>query len=132
MGEIKFRQAIYLKGVFHRWHYWGFIEQYGNLTFVGAETNLSSVQEALKNSQRFIGIKDRDEIELYEGDIVEAEVEVSLVTVGSPVVIGSIEYSTETACWHCVESKESSYPLYSLENLRLLGNICEDPGILDT
>lgn len=79
MKAIKFRQAIYVRGDdglyhFHHWHYWGFVRQRfqsmqdDHLTFVGPETNLSSVQSAFDNSQQYTGIADRHGVEVYAGD----------------------------------------------------------------
>ena len=70
MGELKYRQAIFVKGEFSYWHYWGFIEEHGNLTFVAPEMNLSTIEEAYKNSYQCVGVKDKDDKELYKGDRV--------------------------------------------------------------
>ena len=70
--EIKFRQAIFVKGKFDRWHYWGFIKQYGQLTFVGPETNSSTIEDALKKSQQYTGKWDSDGTEIYDGDLVSS------------------------------------------------------------
>ena len=71
----KFRQAIFINGEFSHWHYWGFIEEsvtrFRNLTFVAPETNLSSIEEAYKNSYRCVGVKDMDGQELYGGDFLK-------------------------------------------------------------
>ncbi len=67
MNELLFRQAVFLRGEFHRWHYWGFIDD----AFIGPETNLSSPSEALKNSQMFTTLFDKNKVREYEGDILE-------------------------------------------------------------
>ena len=67
MNNIKFRQAIFLGDEFHHWHYWGFIDG----AFIGPETNLSSTSEALKNSQMFTTLLDKNKARIYEGDKVK-------------------------------------------------------------
>jgi len=67
---IKYRQAIFEKGKIIKWHYWGFIEEHGNLTFVAPETNRSSIEEAYKNSYQCVGLRDKDGREIYNRDRV--------------------------------------------------------------
>lgn len=113
MREIKYRQAIYSKGIFHHWHYWGFIEQYGGMTFVGPETNMSSPGGAFENSYQYIGLLDRKKVEIYEGD----RLQISLPGFGveeKRVVKWDEErasYGTMLEEWH----------------REVIGNICENP-----
>ena len=66
----KYRQAIFVNGKFMKWHYWGFIREGGNLTFVAPKTNLSSIKEAYKSSYQCAGVRDMDGREIYKGDKV--------------------------------------------------------------
>ncbi len=66
MREIKFRQAIYIRGKFRRFHYWGEIEG----QFLGP---VCDNQEWAKNSDQYIGQEDKRDAKTWEGDTVEIE-----------------------------------------------------------
>ena len=67
MNELLFRQALFLNGKFHQWHYWGLIDG----AFVGIATGDWSPIEAIKNSQMSTGLLDKNKVKIYEGDIVQ-------------------------------------------------------------
>lgn len=65
---LKFRQALYRKGIFRGFHYWGFTED----GFIGPETHTQPIEEAHKNSDPFTGLTDKDGTEIYNNDLVTA------------------------------------------------------------
>lgn len=134
-AEQKHRQAIYINGVFLRWHYWGFIEEqvtpFRNLTFVAPEMNLSSIEEAYKNSYQYTGRKSNEK-ELYGGDVVE------WVNNYGEENIGWIRYTKAIAGFYIVLIKGSYLPFYTGDvrnfawgDLKVIGNIVENPELVE-
>ena len=71
MKEIKFREGIFLKGVFLRWHYWGYVgyrnEFEGPITISGIRNEYE-----VKESQQYTCRRDKADKRIYEGDIVQS------------------------------------------------------------
>lgn len=67
MRELKFRQAI--QGIdrrFERWHYWGYLTPDAE----GIELPLSKVEWDERPSYQYTGLKDKNDREVYESDLV--------------------------------------------------------------
>ena len=131
MENLKFRQAIFVDGVFVKWHYWGFIEEGKNVTFVMPETNLSSIEEVHRNTYQYTGRKSNEK-ELYAGDVVE------WVNNYGEENTGWIRYAKSIAGFNVVLIKGSYLPFYtgSVRNfawgdLKIIGNICQNPELME-
>jgi hypothetical protein len=117
---IKFRQKIH-----NGWHYWGFIEIEGHLIFDGIITGgFFTIQEALKNSQQFTGLLDKNGKEIWEEDIVK--------TINNE--IGKVVFSIG-AFWAEYVWPHNWDPMAPAEllnaNMEVIGNIYENPEILE-
>jgi len=62
--SIKFRQPVFIDNKFHHFHYWGYLED----GFVGPIADNINVQGG--GSEQFTGLYDKNDREIYEGDIL--------------------------------------------------------------
>lgn len=110
-----------------RFFYWGFNDSKHGLTFRGLASNSSnplSLEEIMQRSEQCTGCLDKNEVEIWEGDIV------------SPINFNG-SYEAARIIWHdgafCVESlgkcKDTEY-LGEKINFALIGNVHQNSELL--
>lgn len=118
--EIKFR--IFVGG---RFHYWGFI----NATFVGLPSVNSeplSYTEIMLRSEQYIGLKDKNGKEMYEGDLLSVEGDIHQI-----VWCGDDDYPAFDLKPHLnVDSNGLSFLFCTATRCEVIGNIHETPELL--
>lgn len=129
MKNLKFRQAIFVNDEFLKWHYWGFIEEGENVTFVAPETNLSSIEEAYRNSYQYTGLKDRNGNEIYKSDILQ-----SYPTQDVVFVVGHGKNGDNDSFGFTLISTRRN-KVYAFEmsviGMKVIGNTCENPEMVE-
>jgi len=68
--EIKFRQAIFIDGEFHRWHYWGYPNPESQY-FISPMSSILEFGRETKPSQQYTGLHDIHGMEIYAGDKIK-------------------------------------------------------------
>lgn len=112
MREIKFRQPIFINGVFWKFHYWGFVKD-GSFVGIAGEIDV-----AKKQSQQYAGLEDKNGKEVYEGDIVVEHF------VFDVVIFRNGMFTTEKSG----KTTNDCQPIFMhLKDVKIIGNKWENP-----
>lgn len=125
MTEIKFREALTNQwDEFIGFHYWGFID---GIFIIPKYSGNSGY------SYQYTGLKDINGKKICEGDILKCEVEFNLY---KSFFIGEVLFEKSGfSCRGKVEKNTDGYlrmyHLHELFNIEVIGNIHENPELLD-
>jgi uncharacterized phage protein (TIGR01671 family) len=128
MREIKFRAwdnhslMVKVYGIDENSIYWKNPDFDESKDFYGSRTP-STLRDARSAwiLMQYTGLKDKNGVEIYEGDILE------LYEVDSPIKRYAVKYSDVSACF-CVYD---GLALYGGCNCKVIGNIHENPELLN-
>ncbi len=119
----KYRQPITLNGKFSRWHYWGYVG--GKLEEFTSP--LSSNQGKIEESYQFVGLKDKNGKEIYEGDIVkDTNGGIGVITNEEWMEIGVLPVDDKPQVYEDTASRPEKWYLFEV-----IGNIYENPELLN-
>ena len=117
MREIKFRQRNKNNG---QWHYWGMVDG------AWVQPLIQDNYDHPKDSDQYTGLKNKQDKEIYEGDIIIED-----------GVVAAIEWSKSNACF-CYKTETGfvggSIGTYSqLDGFygEIIGTVYENPELLD-
>lgn len=124
MTEIKFR--IWLGG---RFHYWGFMKGKGDYYFAGLPSDNSepvTIQELLERSQQYTGYQDKNNEDIYAGDILQP------CNINGSHVIAEVAWSNGAfdvvSLGRCRENEYLSEQ--NTDDIEIIGDIYENPELL--
>jgi hypothetical protein len=121
LRPIKFRQPMFTNNKFSRFLYWGFIDG----AFIGPETLVSTIEGAKKNSHQYTGLKDKNNKEIYEGDIIQEDDPDGKINY-------LIEWKEKEANFSAIDGTKTLrlYGIYWKHNCEVIGNIYENPELI--
>ncbi len=109
-----------------------FLDFDGNLRFCDFDgETLQLVDKSLYIIQQWTGLKDVEDKEIYEGDIIEGYLSIDEIGSGGYVDSNEFQFKDEikfvgTGFW----CDKADFPIEQYETLEILGNIIENPDLI--
>lgn len=124
MREYKFRGKDYN----NKWRYGDLVQEkwgQGKAIMIKKDKTAWSVLEATIG--QYTGLKDKNEKEIYEGDIVQAV----FADKEEPEIKGVVVYVEAAACYMVIANNGDEWELGYLDEIEKIGNKWDNPELLE-
>ena len=110
--------------------YWGFIDDGYGESFVAPPFSISSVEDIKNSSEQCSGVKDKEGVYIYSGDIIEVAGNHRYIVQYSTE--GEYDYELHYATFVLVRDGADAFPFdeYAIVHGKIIGNIHQNPELI--